>query len=144
MRLGGRSQRARAWRRAWVPALLAVAMLVLSGCWGVVVGESNGSRALVIRGFATDKIIRHCTQTSGTGHARGWCALRRVDALCTGLPLPNLPREWCLSFTWEDHIVDIENAIVEVLTTSDECLVARFGPLIIDWAAMPRGLACVR
>jgi hypothetical protein len=140
-------RRRRIFRSAGLAAMVAAAALAMSGCWGKVYGPSNGERVLVIPGDMSDQIIWQCSPQGYTRWSRGSCALSTVWALCNAFPLENLPRNWCLSFTWPDHIYDIADAIVEVTGPNADCLAVRFdipqgNPN--DWFAMPLGFGCTR
>jgi hypothetical protein len=119
-------------RRSWrlrhlgIVALLAVALLAMSGCYAKVhfwgPPYTPGEKNITIKRGITDRIIWDCTVRYGTGSGRAFCALDTIHALCTGIELQNVIPDDCSDMGSYGHWESMASAIENVTGPNDDCL----------------------
>ncbi|MEK6252267.1 MAG: hypothetical protein AABM43_10045 [Actinomycetota bacterium] len=101
--------------KAGVVALLAAAALVLSGCWATVYNFSDGTRNITLTKDFSGRLISSCTAQEGTGAARAFCVLDRINGVCRAIPIKGVTETDCVLLASYGDWEELDRAIQDVI-----------------------------
>jgi hypothetical protein len=107
--------------KAGVVALLAAAALVLSGCWATVYNFGGGQRNITLTKDFSRRLISSCTDAVGTGPARDFCVLDRINGVCRAIPIHGVTETDCVLLSSYGRWEEMDQAIRDVIGPND-CL----------------------
>jgi hypothetical protein len=96
-------------------ALLVGAGLLLSGCWANVYNYSANERYITLTKDLSDRLIYSCTAEQGTGAARAFCALDKINGVCFHFPEKGISSDDCTALSNYGDWEDLDRAIKAIL-----------------------------
>ncbi len=120
-------------QRVLVASLLVAATLALSGCWANVYNIGGGARSITLTKDFSRRLISSCTDAVGTGSARDFCALDRINGVCRTFPVKGVTEDDCVALANYANWEQLDSAI-KLASGGNGCLLffENLPPCVID------------
>ncbi len=107
-----------------VASLLVAATLVLSGCWANIYKFPDGDRYITLTKDFSGRLITTCTADKGTGSARAFCVLDRINGVCFHIPETGITTTDCTELANYGDWEELDTAIKDIVAPGShyECL----------------------
>ena len=107
-----------------VAGLLIAAALVLSGCWANIYTFSSHERYITLTKDFSSRLIWTCTAEKGTGSARAFCVLDKINGVCFHIPEKGVSQDDCVAMSNYGDWEELDSSIKAIVAPSShyECL----------------------